>query len=330
MTTAPDGAWIFGVNQAERPRFRSVQVAKTGDVSAFPNEKMSADGGTSPTPLDAVEGVQSDDKGIIWILDNGRRSETTPKVLAWNFDKAKLNLVLNLAAPAIVPGSFLADLAVDPEAPFIYISDPANGPNAALIVLDRVSGIARRVLQGHGSMVPDAGVPLLTNLGTVERKRLDGTATLPHCGINALTLDRKAAWLYFTPVQSHRVCRVPTALLRNPDVTAEKLAAAVEIYAEHSVPTTSMTIDNKGNLYLGDIEGRGVGVVDAKDRSYRVLMSDARFIWPDGLCFGPDGLLYLFSRTQPATAVGTTISRTPVVEHSMFRMKPLAPGRVGD
>jgi hypothetical protein len=117
MTTAPDGAWILGVNQAERPRFRAVQVRKSGEVTAFPNEKMSADGSTSATPLDAIEGVQADANGVIWILDNGRRSETTPKVLAWNHDKNNIQLVRNLSAPAVLPGSFLADLAVDPDSP---------------------------------------------------------------------------------------------------------------------------------------------------------------------------------------------------------------------
>lgn len=328
LTASLDGNWVLGVNQNEKPRLRAVQISKSGEVKPFPNEKMSTGDPAVDTPLDAVESLQTDKEGVIWMLDNGRRSEVPPKIVAWSPDKQRVKQVFNLSPPAVVLGSYVSDIIVDPLAPYIYMSDPANGSNAALIVLDRGTGIARRVLQGHPSVVPDVKVPLRTGSNGLETRRLDGTATLPHCGVRPLALDRKGAWLYYTPVQSHTVYRVPVELLRNPGTPADKLAAAVVSYAEKPA-CASLVLDSKGNLYIGDIEGRAIGVIEAGAKPYRVLASDPRLLWPDDLCFGIDGNLYFFSRTQPAPAINHDKSAM-MVEHSMFRLTPLAPGKPGD
>ena len=328
LTAALDGSWVLGVNQSQKPRLRAVEISKSGEVKPFPNEKMSTGDPSGPTPLDAIEGLQTDKEGLIWLLDNGRRAEVPPKVVAWNPDRQSVKVVFNLSPPAVVLGSFVSDIIVDPLAPFIYISDPANGSNAALIVLDRTTGVARRVLQGHPSVVPDTRVSLHTSRSGLETLRLDGTTTLPHCGVRPLAMDRKSAWLYYTAVLSHTVYRVPVDLLRKPDLSPEKLSAAVESYSVK--PTcASLVLDSKGNLYLGDIEAHSIGVIEAGPKPYRILISDPRLLWPDDLCFGIDGKLYFFSRTQPAPPISRDKGLS-TVEHSMFRMTPLAPGKPGD
>jgi sugar lactone lactonase YvrE len=120
---------------------------------------------------------------------------------------------------------------------------------------------------------------------------------------------------------------MPMKLLRKQNVTSDALAASVETYASKP-PCSSMVMDEKNNIYIGDIEGRAIGVVEASNRTYRVLASDARLQWPDGLCFGQDGQLYFFSRLISATS--TPINRPEAIQHSLFRTKPLAEGRPGD
>jgi len=327
ITLAPDGTWLFGVNQSEKPRLRAVRISKSGEVSPFPSEKVSMGDPSVATPLDAVESLQADPEGIIWLLDNGRRSEVPPKVIGWNEDKQRVQQVLYLSPPAIVPGSFVSDIVVDPESTSAFISDPANGANAALIVLDRATGIARRCLEGHPSVVPDPSVVLSTTRTGKETRRLDGTTLVPHGGVRSLVMDRKSQWLYFAAVQSHFVYRVPAALLRDPHVSEARLEGAIERYAGKP-PAASLTIDSKNNLYVGDIQGRAIGVIDPESRQYRILTSDARLLWPDGLCFGQDGKLYFYSRSQPGLEAARS-GVTTAVEHRMFRMKPLAAGQPG-
>ena len=328
LTSAPDGTWVLGVNQDEKPRLRAVRISRSGDVSPFPNEKMSQGDPTSPTPLDAVEALQTDPAGVVWMLDNGRRSELPPKVVGWNHEKQRVQQVIHLSPPAVVPGSFVADLLVDAFSPLIVISDPANGTNAALILLDRSTGIARRCLQGHPSLQPDPLVELRVTRTGQETRRLDGSAMMPHCGVRPLAMDRKGQWLYFAAVQSRVIYRLPTALLRAADTSEEALAKAVEKYADKPA-AASFTLDNKNNLYLGDLESRSISVIDPEHKTCRPITSDPRLVWPDGLCFGQDGKLYFFSRTQ-ATVAAPRDGRALGTEHSMFRMQPLAPGQPGN
>lgn len=328
LTAAPDGTWVLGVNQAEKPRLRSVRISRSGEVTPFPNEKMSLGDPLSSTPLDAIEAMQTDAAGIVWMLDNGRRSEVPPKVIGWNHEKQRVQQVIHLSPPAVVPGSFVADLLVDATSPLIIISDPANGTNAALILVDRSTGIARRCLQGHPALQPDPTFTLNVTRTGQEIRRLDGSATVPHCGVRPLAMDRKGQWLYFAAVQSRAVYRLPAALLRTADTADEILAKAIEKFADKPA-AASFTFDNKGNLYIGDLESRSISVIDPEDRTCRPLASDPRLIWPDGLCFGLDGKLYFFSRTQ-ATVATPLDGRTPGTEHSMFRVQPLAPGQPGN
>jgi hypothetical protein len=276
-------------------------------------------------PLHAVEDIQLVDEEQVWILDNGRRTEALPKVLAWNMKKQSVQSLYHVAAPAVLPGSFLSDLIVDPESSLLILSDPANGSNAALILLDRTSGVARRVLQGHSSVVPNRAVTLRPQVYG-PRKRLDGTNTLPHTGVRALGMDVAAKWLYFTPMQSQQIYRLPMDLLRNPKTTDQALCQAVQAYAKIG-PCLSFTIDEKNNIYVGDLDLLGIGVVAAKDQRYTPLVSDVRLLSPNGLTFGHDGKLYFFSRSVTAAPVEARLPTA--MQHSIFRIKPLAEGPVG-
>lgn len=330
VTSATDGSWIMGVNQTEKSRMRAVRISRTGDVSPFPNEKMSHGEASATVPLDAVEALQTDPSGVTWMLDNGRRSEVPPKVIAWNSEKNRVQQVIYLSPPAIVPGSFVSDLFVDAYSPLIYISDPAAGADAALIILDRTTGVARRFLQGNPSLQPDPTVPLRVTRTGQEVRRLDGSSASPHSGIRPLVMDRKGQWLYLTAVQSQAIYRLPGALLRSADLTDEKLAKALERYADKPA-CASLAIDNKNNLYIGDIQARAIGVIEPEKRSYKLLTSDPRLVWPDGLCFGQDGKLYFYSRTQATVSASPTQDGRPAAtEHSMFRLQPLAPGQPGN
>lgn len=317
----------MGLDQAEKPRFRAVRVRNATEVLPFPDEATSLAAKAAPILMDAVEALQTDEDGIIWILDNGRRSEMPAKLIAWDDEEEKLRSQHVLVAPATVPGSFLTDFVVDPDSSLVVISDPANGANAALVILDRATGVGRRMLEGHVTVVPDKSRPLKLPKEVTPPRKLDGSSSWPHSGVRALALDRKREWLYYAPVQSHAVFRLPMKLLRKPDITSQALAAAIETYASKP-PCSSMVIDEKNNIHIGDIEGRAVGVIEASNRTYRVLASDARLLWPDGLSFGQDGKLYFFSRLVAGT--GSPKPGPDAIQHSLFRTKPLAEGRPGE
>lgn len=330
LTTSQNGEWLVALDQREKPSLRAVRILKSGEVIPFPDRAMSAAEQDSRLPLDALEAVCVAQDGIVWMLDNGRRSETIPKLVGWNIEKDRLHRVIHLHPPAVIPTSFCTDLVLDPATPFAYIADPAKGQDAALILVDLNTGLCRRVLQGAPCVQPDTTVTLpVSALSERTARRIDGTTTVTQCGVDALAIDRRGDWLYFAGLQSRVLYRLSAALLRNMDTSPADLASAVENYADKP-PSISMALDSKGNLYLGDSANRAIGIIDAKERAYRPLVSDVRLLWPDSLTFGHDGRLYFSSPNKSLPRPGDTAQPASKVTYSLFRTRTPASGRAGD
>lgn len=328
MTVGPGGSFLISVSYEEKPQNRVIEVNKNGDSKPFPTPGISQAVENEPLTFDSVQGMQADKDGVIWMVDSGHRGEVPPKIIAWDAGHKKLLRILNLSQPAVLPGSNLDDLAAEPDHPFIYISDQASGADAALLVVDRSTGLARRVLQGHPSVVPVTGMDLMIDGQIIQSRRLDGSLADPQGGIKPLALDRHGEWLYYGPMRSHKLYRIKTEHLRNMTLSADKLAGLVEEYATKPL-CAGITLDSKNNIYISDLGAKAIGMIVAGTKQYKILASDPRFLWPDGLCFGVDGQLYFFSNTRNARPRGVKTAAEPPANF-LFRLQTTASGRVGD
>jgi sugar lactone lactonase YvrE len=326
MTVAPGGDFVISVSFEEKPENRVIEVTKTGESKPFPNSAISKAEPDEPLTLDAVQGMQTDKDGIVWMLDSGRRGEVPPKIVAWDAGHKRLHRVINLSQPAVLSGSNVDDIAVESEHPVLYVSDPANGADAALVVVDIPTGLARRVLQGHPSVVPVAGLDLVIDGRKIQSRRLDGSVADPQGGVKPFALDRHGEWLYFGPMRSLKLYRIKTEHLRNAALSGEKLAGLVEEYSAKPL-CAGISIDFKNNIYVSDLGAKAIGMIAAVTKEYRVLTSDPRLIWPDGLCFGPDGRLHFFSNVRRARSRG---AKAEVETNYLFRLQTPGSGRVGD
>lgn len=330
LTMTPRGDLIISLHQAFLPVDRVIRITKEGEISPFPNAAIASntEQHNSPYWLDSVQGLECDDAGIVWMVDNGRRGESIPKLFAWDTRKNQLHRIIYLPSPTTLKTSFLDDLAIDPEEPFVYICDPANGTDAGLLVIDLSSGLARRVLQGHHSVIPDPRLQLAIDGNPVVVRGLDGSAVEFQTGINPITIDRKGEWLYFGPRTGTTLYRIQAEHLRNNDLTAVELASRVEGYAEKPI-CDGISIDVKDNIYVGDLSRKAIGVIDAKDRKYRLYSEDPRFLWIDGFCFGTEGKLYGYAsqlHRSPFFNRGRKNIQGPL---HIFRVRPIASGTVG-
>ncbi|MDQ3340289.1 MAG: major royal jelly family protein [Myxococcota bacterium] len=268
------------------------------------------DGKTEPfaaKAVDSVLGIRADETGLVWMLDNGMRNKTARKLVSWSPTANTVERTVDLTSVS-PDDAFLNDLAVDRTHDFVYIADPANGKNAAIIVVDLGTNTAKRVLEGDASVVA----------GTIDLV-IDGKKIDAHVGINPIALDAKDEWLYFGAMHGTKLYRVKTSELRAG-------TPVPEFYADRPI-TDGISIDTAGNIYLGDLANNALGMIGT-DRTYRVLARGPELSWIDAFSYAPDGNYYIvvnqLHRSKPLN--GTDATKPPF---HIMRFKPLAPGRVG-
>lgn len=328
ITFTPDGRQLVSLHQFYSPKSRVVELGPLGKIKPFPNAAYNGpeenptgiSAGVGAAMLDAVLGVHCDRDGVVWMLDNGRRSDVTPKLVAWDTRKERLARIIHLPPPVTVPASFLADLAVDHTNGAVYIADTAtDGKSAALIVIDLATGFARRVFQGDETVVPQRDVDLSIDGKVVEARAGNSPATPLRVGVNPVALDAANEWLYFGPMNGRSLYRVPTKHLSNMLLNNEELSEMTERYSDKPV-CDGITMDKEGNIYVSDIAANAIGII-RPDRSYVLLASDPRLVWPNAFAWGPGGYLYVTTaqlHLSPQLNNGEDLSDPPFL---IFRVK---------
>ena len=117
------------------------------------------------------------------MLDDGMRIGVTPKLVGWDTKADKLHRVIYLPAAIAPKDAFVNDFTVDSRHNRIFIVDPAGGANAAFIVVDLETGAARRVLEGHPSVVPEKVISSSTD-DPFQAKDAAGHLTRPRIGVD--------------------------------------------------------------------------------------------------------------------------------------------------
>jgi hypothetical protein len=74
ITASSNGDWLVALDQREKPNLRAARILRSGEVIPFPDEWMSTASAEARLPLDSLEAIAVSQDGIVWMLDNGRRS----------------------------------------------------------------------------------------------------------------------------------------------------------------------------------------------------------------------------------------------------------------
>jgi sugar lactone lactonase YvrE len=326
VTVTETGRVIFSQHQFYEPGYSVVEL-KGGDVPVpFPNAELNDRNSRSDLKLDSVLGIRAAPDGIVWMLDNGMRGSVTPKLVGWDTKTDRLHRVIYLNPPVTPKDQFVNDFAVDLVHKRIFISDPAGGADAGLIVVDLETGAARRVLQGHMSVVPE-NVDLVIDGRPVQVKDARGNLARPHIGVNPITEDLQSEWVYFGPMHGHGLYRVKAADLADDKLPPETLAQRVERYADKPI-SDGISIDQDGNIYLGELAENAIGVI-TPDRKYRRLSQGPNLSWVDSFSFGPEGKLYAVVNRLHQSAVLNAGGNTSKPPYFLLRVNALASGMAG-
>jgi sugar lactone lactonase YvrE len=326
VTVTGEGRVILSQHPFYEPAYSVVELKGTDTLVPFPNRALNERNHPADLTLDSVLGIRAAPDGVVWMLDNGMRSGITPKLVGWDTRSDTLHRVIYLPPPVAPKDQFVNDFAVDLDHRRIFISDPAGGANAALIVVDLDTGAARRVLQGHAGVVPE-NVDLVIDGRPVQVKDGSGHLVRPRIGVNPITEDLKNEWVYFGPMHGHGLYRVRAADLADEALSAEALASRVERYADKPV-SDGISIDRAGNLYLGELAENAIGVI-TPDRKYRRLGQGPDLSWVDSFSFGPQGGLYAVVNRLHRSAVlngGENLSKPP---YFLIQVQALGLGMAG-
>ncbi|ACK67125.1 major royal jelly protein [Rippkaea orientalis PCC 8801] len=316
ITLTRNGRMFMSIHQFYNPDFAVAELVD-GELHPYPSGKDA-----QLISFAAVLGIQADANGCLWILDNGNQNQSLPKLVGWDTEKNQLAQVIYLPPPITYNNSFVNDLAIDLTRNVIYISDPIQGPEAALIRVDLTTGLATRILQGHQSVIPE-NIDLIIDNVPVEIRQPDGRLIRPHLGVNGLVLDTNNEWLYFNPMHSTSMYRAKSEDLANPYLSPQELASRVERYSDKPI-CDGISIDQANNLYVGDLSVHGIGVIKS-DRSYELLIQNERLSWVDSFSFGADGYLYCNCDQLHLSAPLHAGEDTSTPPYYIFRLKPLAP-----
>lgn len=326
VTVTGSGRIILSQHQFYAPQYSVVEYKGNDVVTPFPNQALNDRNSLGDLKLDSVLGIRTDGNGIVWMLDNGMRSGVTPKLVGWNTKTEQLHRVIYLPAPITPKDAFVNDFAVDSARNRIFISDPAGGANAAIIVVNLETGAARRVLQGHASVAPE-NIDLVIDRQPIQVKDEAGQLSRPHIGVNPITEDLRNEWVYFGPMHGLSLYRIKAADLADENLDAQTLGQRVERYSAKPI-SDGISIDGDNNIYLGELAENAIGIIKP-DRSYQRLTQCPNLSWVDSFSFGPEGKLYaVVNRLHQSATLngGEPLSKPP---YFLLRINALAPGMPG-
>ena len=322
VAITPEGRIIMSQHQSFGAPLRVVEVLDDGSVEPFPNEVWSSEPNSEGIGLNTVLGLQSDENGIVWMLDRSDGEGQPGKIVGWDTENDELYQVIYIPQPIIPDSPFLNDLAVDLDHNAIYITDTASGDDSALIVVDLTTGFSRRVLAGDDSTRPE-DVTLI-----VDERVINMAGKPAKIGVNPITVDPNNEWVYYAPMSGTSLYRIATEDLLDTSLSPEELSSRVERYGDKPI-CDGITVDSAGNVYITAITNNAIGVVDETGEYQTLYQDDELLSWTDGMAFGADDYIYVtVSQLQnsPPFNNGKDDSEPPFY---LVRFPALASGTVG-
>lgn len=233
--------------------------------------------------LTGVFGITVDSEGNIWAIRPGAMEGRPTEMLAVNPDTG--NIVFEYTFPEGEAG-FAQDLRVSDNGQTVYLADTGllRFSSASLIVFDVASRTSRVVLEDHPTTAPQNWVLRRTD-GTPYRLGY-GLVTF-QVGVDGIEISDDGVWLIYATMTHDTVYRVPTALLRNPDVSLEMLERAIERLGPGPM-SDGIALTASGDVILTDVENGGLAILN-ETGELSTLIKVEGVDWADSVSVAPNG-----------------------------------------
>jgi sugar lactone lactonase YvrE len=266
------------------------------------------------TPL----GLFTDQFNRLWIIDHGNHGFDGARLLA--IDLLTNQLILEYPFPNEVAKtlSFFNDLSVSPDGKYVAIANVSFfGKKPSLVIYQTETGESKNLLEGHENMRDEGYVPVTP----IKKMSFFGGLADLLTGIDGIDFSRDGKYIYWAPMGSSGLYRIPTEMAVDFSKTEEELAKAVERFAGKPL-SDGIRTDHQGNVYITDVENQGVYVVTPSGKG-ETLIKDDRVQWADGLSLGGDGYFYLADSQIPNQIMQSQDHIRASAPYYIFRFRPL-------
>ncbi|OHX63850.1 L-dopachrome tautomerase-related protein [Flammeovirga pacifica] len=295
---------------ANFPRWRKgvmssvIEVDQKGSKKAFPNTKWNdwkIGKQISDSTFIAVQSVVAFEDDL-YVLDTRNPLFEgvigAPKVFVFDLKNNQLKKTYSLTPGTYHPESYVNDLRIDKKNHKAYFTDSGH---AGLIILDLTTGNCQRVLDNHFST--KAETDHLT-FGSTKWKNIVHS--------DGIALDTKNDLLYFHSLTGYSLYSVPTSTLL---IGSEKdIEESVSFVMKTPAPD-GMIFDQKGFLYLGDLEHDRIMKINPKSHDMTVFVEGSKVKWADTFSIHNGQLYYTNSRINEA---GNDVS---TIEFSIYKVQ---------
>ncbi|MCC8407907.1 major royal jelly family protein [Mucilaginibacter sp. UR6-1] len=297
--SADNRLFVSFPNRGASYKYGLVEI-RNGREVPFPDDTWNTSIGDNSSYFVSVQDLYIDTDDKLWVLDS--KPSSGGSIFGNNggmpaqgyFKLVKIDLKTNSVDKVYTfddldkARSGLNDIRIDTEKGLGYLSDPGQ---AAIVVLDLISGKTRTVLKKQPSTLADTSVVL--KYDGVEMRDKDGKPFRSNVNGIALTKDNK--YFYFKPINQEYLYRIETRYLADAKLSDEELSTKVQDMSAVGI-THGLEADRKGNIYLTTSTDYTIKYL-SPDGKLNTLVQDSRIIWPDSMGIGTDGYLY-FSCAQ--------------------------------
>jgi len=295
------------------------EVQSNGIAQPFPNKDWNSwrkeESGSNKWVC--VQSVYIDDKDTLWVVDPAAPEMESvegngAKLVRIDLKSNQVSRVYNFSELA-GKNSYLNDVRVDTVSNIAYLTESKEG---GIVVLDTESGNARMVLRKAPSVLSDPNHQLV--IGGAELQRNGKPMKVNSDGI-ALSPDRQ--WLYFKPLSDLKLYRIRTADLRDALATGADVSGKVQDLGANFTTSDGMIFDQRGNLYLSDMEHDAIVQVTPALKLQVIAHDSKRLIWPDTFAWSTDGWLYVSCSQIQNMAWSHNGRSTRNSPYEIFKMK---------
>jgi len=311
LAVSSDGRVFFTVHPESRPKDNRLMEWADGVARPWPDARSQRE------LFQTVLGVVIDRQARLWTIDHGFHGFGTPRLLAFEVATGQVVHDHRFDSTIAPRGSFLQDLQVTPDGGRVYIADVSFlRRRPGLVVYDAIASTARRVLEGHASVMPQDWI---IRTPAKDMVFLGGLAAL-RPGVDGIALEPSGEWLYYGAMSNDTLYRVPRTVLDDPNLSPGQLAGRVESWGSKPL-NDGLSADLAGNVYITDVEHGAVFRVGS-DRRLVTLIRDDRIRWADALSFGPEGWLYLADSSIPDQILRSKRHIRNQAPYFIFRFRP--------